>query len=90
MQMLLEVKNRTEKMVLDHDVDVPAGGGQDGDRAAAHELAVVGVRADGEHWDLAPHVEAWAQLLCSAAGLPPVPDGVAVMPSRRGQRGSTG
>ncbi|GAA4119342.1 DUF3000 domain-containing protein [Nocardioides fonticola] len=48
------------------------------------------VRADGELWDLAPHVEAWAQLLCSAAGLPPVPDGVAVMPSRRGQRGSTG
>ena len=27
-------------------------------------------------------------LLCTAVGLPPVPDGVAVMPSRRGQRGS--
>ena len=38
--------------------------------------------------DLAPHVEAWAELLCTAVGLPPVPDGVAVMPSRRGQRGS--
>lgn len=38
--------------------------------------------------DIAPHVEAWAELLCTAAGLPPVPDGVAVMPSRRGQRGS--
>jgi hypothetical protein len=38
--------------------------------------------------DLAPHVEAWAELLCTAAGLPPVPDGVTVMPSRRGQRGS--
>ena len=38
--------------------------------------------------DLAPHVEAWGELLCTAAGLPPVPDGVAVMPSRRGQRGS--
>lgn len=37
--------------------------------------------------DLAPHVEAWGELLCTAAGLPPVPDGVAVMPSRRGQRG---
>lgn len=38
--------------------------------------------------DLAPHVEAWAELLCTAAGLPPVPDGVTVIPSRRGQRGS--
>jgi hypothetical protein len=38
--------------------------------------------------DIAPHVEAWAELLCTAVGLPPVPDGVAVIPSRRGQRGS--
>lgn len=38
--------------------------------------------------DLAPHVEAWGELLCTAAGLPPVPEGVSVMPSRRGQRGS--
>ena len=38
--------------------------------------------------DLAPHVEAWAELLCTAAGLPPVPDGVTAIPSRRGQRGS--
>jgi len=38
--------------------------------------------------DLAPHVEAWAELLCTAVGLPPVPEGVTVMPSRRGQRGS--
>lgn len=37
--------------------------------------------------DLGPHVEAWGELLCTSAGLPPVPDGVAVMPSRRGQRG---
>ena len=37
--------------------------------------------------DLGPHVEAWGELLCTAVGLPPVPDGVAVMPSRRGQRG---
>ena len=36
---------------------------------------------------LGDHVEAWAELLCTAAGLPPVPDGVTVMPSRRGQRG---
>ncbi len=37
--------------------------------------------------DLTPHVEAWGELLCTAGGLPPVPDGVATMPSRRGQRG---
>ena len=37
--------------------------------------------------DLTPHVEAWGELLCTAVGLPPVPDGVATMPSRRGQRG---
>ena len=32
------------------------------------------------------HVEAWADLLCTTAGLPPVPAGVLAMPSRRGQR----
>jgi hypothetical protein len=37
--------------------------------------------------DVTGHVEAWGELLCTAVGLPPVPDGVAVMPSRRGQRG---
>ncbi len=35
-----------------------------------------------------PHVEAWGELLCTAAGLEPVPEGVAVLPSRRGQRGA--
>ena len=37
--------------------------------------------------DVADHVEAWGELLCAAAGLPPVPEGVAPLPSRRGQRG---
>lgn len=37
--------------------------------------------------DLGPHVEAWSELLCTAVGLPPVPPGVALMPSRRGHRG---
>lgn len=36
---------------------------------------------------LTAHTEAWGELLCTAAGLPPVPDGVTAMPSRRGQRG---
>lgn len=40
-----------------------------------------------DSFDVAGHVEAWGELLCTAAGLPPVPDGVAVLPSRRGQRG---
>jgi hypothetical protein len=37
--------------------------------------------------DVADHVEAWGELLCTAAGLPPVPEGVAPLPNRRGQRG---
>jgi len=41
----------------------------------------------GDPLDVAPHVEAWGELLCTAAGLEPVPEGVAVMPGRRGQRG---
>jgi hypothetical protein len=48
--------------------------------------------ADGESWeglpDIGAHVEAWGELMCTAAGLEPVPEGVATMPSRRGQRGS--
>jgi hypothetical protein len=39
--------------------------------------------------DLGPHVEAWGEMLCTASGLPPVPEGVAPLPSRRGQRGRT-
>lgn len=32
---------------------------------------------------ITPHVEAWGDLLCTAAGLPPVPAGVVPMPNRR-------
>jgi hypothetical protein len=35
---------------------------------------------------LSPHVEAWGDLLCTAAGLPPLPAGVVPIPSRRSQR----
>lgn len=35
--------------------------------------------------DITAHVEAWGELLCTAVGLPPVPEGVALI--RRGQRG---
>ncbi len=58
-------------------------GGMDGEPASA-ELEV---RAS---WSpigsMTSHVEAWGDLLCTAAGLPPMPAGVLAMPSRRGQR----
>jgi hypothetical protein len=38
--------------------------------------------ADPELPDLRAHVEAWGDLLCSAAGLPPVPVGVVSLPTR--------
>ncbi|MFA6297678.1 MAG: DUF3000 domain-containing protein [Nocardioides sp.] len=53
-------------------------------RASWTPLAGVGAALD-----VAPHVEAWGELLCTAVGLPPVPDGVTVMPGRRGQRGTS-
>lgn len=34
---------------------------------------------------LIPHLAAWAELLCNAAGLPPLPAGVVMLPSRRNQ-----
>ncbi|WP_265521362.1 DUF3000 domain-containing protein [Oerskovia flava] len=33
--------------------------------------------------DLGPHLEAWSTLLCTAAGLPPLPDGVTALRPRR-------
>ncbi|MBE7700662.1 DUF3000 domain-containing protein [Oerskovia sp. Sa1BUA8] len=33
--------------------------------------------------DLGPHLDAWSTLLCTAAGLPPLPDGVTPLRSRR-------
>ncbi|WP_110208278.1 DUF3000 domain-containing protein [Nocardioides daejeonensis] len=38
--------------------------------------------------DLRHHVEAWGELLCTAVGLEPLPEGVTMMAPRRGQRGS--
>jgi len=32
--------------------------------------------------DLGPHVRGWTDLLCTVAGLPPLPDGVASLPRR--------
>jgi hypothetical protein len=52
------------------------------DRPAAAELEV---RASWtpEGVDLAPHLAAWADLLCTAAGLPPVPAGVVPLTAGR-------
>jgi hypothetical protein len=38
---------------------------------------------EGASNDLGPHLQAWAEVLASAAGLPPLPPGVAALPSRR-------
>jgi len=36
---------------------------------------------------IAPHVEAWAELVCMLAGLPPGSEGIAVLGARRSPRG---
>ena len=43
---------------------------------------------DGE--PIAPHLSAWAEMLCMTAGLPPLPDGVVSMPARRSPQGRSG
>ncbi|MGZ8738486.1 MAG: DUF3000 domain-containing protein [Nocardioides sp.] len=62
-----------------------------GSRADDEGTAQIEIRASwtptDEPADLGLHVEAWGELMCTAAGLPPVPDGVTAIPSRRGQRG---
>jgi len=52
------------------------------DRPAAAELEVrASWTPEGD--DLAPHLAAWADLLCTAAGLPPVPPGVVPLSASR-------
>jgi hypothetical protein len=65
------------------------GSMSDEDASAQLEIRASWTPTPGEDGtlDLGPHVEAWAELLCTASGLPPVPEGVTSMPSRRGQRG---
>ncbi len=52
------------------------------DREATVELEI---RASWSPLDshLETHLQAWADLLCTIAGLPPLPDGVAALPGRR-------
>ncbi len=42
------------------------------------------IRASWTPWDqhLGPHLTAWTTLLCTAAGLPPLPEGVVPLPRR--------
>jgi len=65
------------------------GGMADEDATAQVEIRAswTPVADEDGYVDVRPHVEAWAELMCTAVGLPPVPEGVAVIPSRRGQRG---
>lgn len=46
------------------------------------------VADDAHALDLREHVEAWGELLCTSVGLEPLPEGVAMIAQRRGQRGS--
>jgi hypothetical protein len=52
------------------------------DQPAAAELEVRASWTPGSE-DLAPHLSAWADLLATAAGLPPVPPGVVALGSAR-------
>ncbi len=48
------------------------------------ELVELEIRASwtARHDDLAPHLRAWGTLLCTVAGLPPLPDGVVALGRR--------
>ncbi|MDN5724916.1 MAG: DUF3000 domain-containing protein, partial [Propionibacteriales bacterium] len=56
------------------------------DHAATAEVEVRASWTPTLDWPatgLAAHLDAWADLLCTVAGLPPLPPGVVPMPSRR-------
>lgn len=46
-----------------------------------HDLSSAGGRPPGP--DLGPHLLAWTDLLCTVAGLPPLPEGVTALRTRR-------
>ncbi len=59
-----------------------------GGMAAEPSRAEIEIRASWtpllvEGGGLSPHLAGWAELLCTLAGLPPLPAGVVMMPSRR-------
>jgi len=59
-----------------------------GSLAAEGEGAQIELRASwSPQGPIAPHVEAWAELVCMLAGLPPGSEGVAMLGTRRSPRG---
>lgn len=64
-------------MVAEHDPDSPAAA-----RAEVEIRASWTPVLDVEH-GLAAHCSAWGDLLCTVAGLPSLPEGVVMMPTRR-------
>lgn len=62
-------------------------GGMSEDPARAEVEVRASWTADLSHGlSFKPHLDAWAELLCITAGLPPLPPGVVSMPSRRSPR----
>ncbi|MEI2732137.1 MAG: DUF3000 domain-containing protein [Dermatophilaceae bacterium] len=53
------------------------------DRAARVELEVRASWTPVDHRHLAEHLLAWSDLLCTLAGLPPLPEGVVALPGPR-------
>jgi hypothetical protein len=59
-----------------------------GTLAAEGDGAQIELRASwSPEGEIAPHVEAWAELVCMLAGLPPGSEGIAMLGSRRTPRG---
>lgn len=59
-----------------------------GSLSAEGEGAQIELRASwSPEGAIAPHVEAWAELVCMLAGLPPGSEGIAMLDSRRSPRG---
>jgi hypothetical protein len=59
-----------------------------GSLAAEGDGAQIELRASwSPEGAIAPHVEAWAELVCMLAGLPPGSEGIAMLDSRRSPRG---
>jgi hypothetical protein len=59
-----------------------------GSLAAEGDGAQIELRASwSPEGPIAPHVEAWAELVCMLAGLPPGSEGVAMLGTRRSTRG---
>jgi Protein of unknown function (DUF3000) len=59
-----------------------------GSLAAEGDGAQIELRASwSPEGAIAPHVEAWAELVCMLAGLPPGSEGIAMLDSRRSTRG---